>query len=492
MGKINRRLFLGLGISSAGAIIAANWVKGQNRNLIAQPKIASPSIYRSQDGLLEVNLQAGNTPLKVAGMPTNLLSYNGQIPAPRLEAKPGDKVRIHFTNNLAQPTNLHYHGLHITPKDKGDNIFLKIPSGERFTYEFTIPKDHSGGTFWYHPHYHGYVADQLLGGLAGLFVVRGELDEIPEIKAAKEEFLVLKDFDVENNTVIVPRHRGRMSGREGLLITGNGTIKPNFELPQNGLLRLRLLNASSSHFYRLKLENHPFYLIATDGGALTEPVELTELLLVPGERAELLIPGTQEPGNYNLLNLPYDRGSMGMMGGMMGRGMMGRGMMGGNFPRQNSPQTIATITYGEPTKSIPLPKKLILIATLPEPRLVRRFELNHGMMPGRGMAFLINGESFNPNVISTPVKLNTVEDWELVNTGIMDHPFHLHVNQFQILSRNGKALPYLAGKDTVNVSPGEIVRLRVKFTDFTGKTVYHCHILDHEDLGMMGILEISA
>ena len=114
------------------------------------------------------------------------------------------------------------------------------------------------------------------------------------------------------------------------------------------------------------------------------------------------------------------------------------------------------------------------------------------MMPGRGMAFLINGESFNPNRISTQVKLNTVEDWELVNTGIMDHPFHLHVNQFQILSRNGKALPYLAGKDTVNVSPGEIVRLRVKFTDFTGKTVYHCHILDHEDLGMMGIMEISA
>ncbi|MDJ0574354.1 MAG: multicopper oxidase family protein [Xenococcaceae cyanobacterium MO_234.B1] len=481
MAKINRRQFLALGVGSAGAIIAANWVKGQNSNLIVQSKIASPSLYKSQDGLLEVNLEAGYTPLKVAGMPANLISYNGQIPAPRLEVKPGDTVRIHFTNNLSQPTNIHYHGLHITPTDKGDNIFLKIPSGEKFTYEFTILQNHSGGSFWYHPHYHGYVADQLLGGLAGLFIVRGKLDAIPEIKAAKEEFLVLKDFDIAGNTVIAPNHRGRMSGREGLLITGNGQINPNFELPRNGLLRLRLLNASSSHFYRLKLENHPFYLIATDGGALAEPVELTELLLVPGERAELLIPGTKEPGSYRLLNLPYDRGSMGMMGGMMGHRH--------RFSVSTSPQTIATITYGKPVKPVSLPNKLIPITILPEPKIARRFELNHGMIPGQGMAFLINGESFNPNHISTQVKLNAIEDWELVNTGIMDHPFHLHVNQFQILSRDGKSLPYLAGKDTVNVSPGETVRLRVKFNDFTGKTVY---ILDHEDLGMMAIMEILA
>ena len=162
------------------------------------------------------------------------------------------------------------------------------------------------------------------------------------------------------------------------------------------------------------------------------------------------------------------------------------------FSGSTSPQTIARITYGKPVKPVSLPNKLIPITILPEPKIVRRFELNHGMIPGQGMAFLINGQNFNPNHISTQVKLNAIEDWELVNTGIMDHPFHLHVNQFQILSRDGKSLPYLAGKDTVNVSPGETVRLRVKFNDFTGKTVYHCHILDHEDLGMMGIMEISA
>ena len=127
---------------------------------------------------------------------------------------------------------------------------------------------------------------------------------------------------------------------------------------------------------------------------------------------------------------------------------------------------------------------------MPAPQTVRLFELNHGMAHGWGMVFLINGRMFDPNHIDTQVQLNTVEDWELVNTGVMDHPFHIHTNEFQVISRNGRAVPYLAWKDTVNVAPGESVRCRLRFADFAGKTVYHCHILDHEDLGMMGILEI--
>ena len=113
------------------------------------------------------------------------------------------------------------------------------------------------------------------------------------------------------------------------------------------------------------------------------------------------------------------------------------------------------------------------------------------MAPGMGMVFLINGQTFSPNRIDTQVRLNTVEDWEILNTGVMAHPFHLHVNNFQIISRNGRASPYQAWKDTVVVSPGETVRLRTRFADFIGQTVYHCHILDHEDLGMMGTLEIT-
>jgi FtsP/CotA-like multicopper oxidase with cupredoxin domain len=493
MLKINRRQFFILSTASAIAGSGADAIATSLGNCaIAQSKktlSASSNIYKSSNGLLEVNLAASAGQVTLAGKQAYLLSYNGQVPAPRLEAKAGDTVRIHFTNNLSQPTNLHYHGLHVSPNGNADNPFLSIPPGESLTYEFTIPKNHPSGTFWYHPHHHGYVAEQLFAGLAGLFIVRGQLDEIPEIKAAKEEFLVLKDFDLDaGGRIIAPNHMAMMLGREGGLLTVNGQVKPNLSIDKGGLLRLRVLNASSSRFYRLSLENHPFYLIATDGGAIDKPVQLNELLLAPGERAEVLVRGEKEPEQYRLLNLPYDRGGMGMMG--RGMGMMGGRRMG-QFDR-TSPQVLATLTYRGSVATLPLPERLIPVETLPEADTVRRFELSMGM--GMGMSFTFNGRTFDSDRVDTQVKLNAVEDWELINVDPdrMDHPFHLHINPFQIVSRNDRFRPYRAWKDTVLVRGGETVRIRIPFRDFAGKTVYHCHILDHEDLGMMGIVDMQA
>ncbi|MEB3179042.1 MAG: multicopper oxidase family protein [Nostocaceae cyanobacterium] len=485
MKQINRRQFITLTAAGAVSAVAASWIweRVSYSQLSTKPAINLPKLYKSNHGLLALNLEASNRAVKLGDKQAYLLTYNGQIPAPRLEAKPGDTVRIHFTNNLSQPTNLHYHGLHIPPTGNADNVFLSIEPKESFNYEFTIPANHPAGTFWYHPHHHGFVAEQLFGGLAGLFIVRGELDEIPEIKAAQEEFLVLQDFAVDGEgRLMSSAHMSIMTGREGDVITINGQPNPTLSLPALGLVRWRILNASCSRFYRLSLENHPFYLIATDGGALTQPVKISELLLTPGQRAEVLIKGDQQPGKYRLLNLPYNRGGMGM--GMMGR----RGMMGRN---DDTSTVLATINYGSGVKPASLPTKLSAIPALPKPQQVRRFELNHGMAPGMGMVFLINGQPYERDRIDTQVKLDTVEDWEIINTGVMDHPFHLHVNHFQVISRNGQPEPYPAWKDTVLVPRGETVRIRIPFRDFAGKTVYHCHILDHEDLGMMGNLAIS-
>lgn len=489
MPQINRRQFLVLSVASAVTASVTNWTIAQGNKTPA----ASSKLYKSANGLLELNLEAGIRPVTLAGRQAYLMSYNGQIPAPRLEAKAGDTARIHFTNNLSQSTNLHYHGLHVPPTGNADNPFLSIEPGESLTYEFIIPKNHPSGTFWYHPHHHGYVAEQLFAGLAGLFIVRGELDEIPEIQAAKEEFLVLKDFDLdESGRIISPNHMAMMLGREGQLLTVNGQVNSNLSIAKGGLLRLRILNASPSRFYRLSLENHPLYLIATDGGGINAPVKLEELLLAPGERAEVLVRGEKEPGQYRLLTLPYDRGGMGMMGGHM---------MGNST--QSRPQVLATLTYQGSVATLPLPKQLISVETLPEPETVRRFELSMamgsgmgmGMMgSGRGMSFTFNGQTFDMDRIDTQVKLNTIEDWELINVDPdrMAHPFHLHINRFQIVSRNGQPEPYRVWKDTVLVRGGESVRIRIPFRDFAGKTVYHCHILDHEDLGMMGIVEIKS
>ncbi len=416
----------------------------------------------------------------------NLLAYNGQIPGPRLEAKPGDTVRIRFQNNLPDPTNLHYHGLHIPPTGNADNVFLRVGSGEQVTYEFSIPQTHSGGLAYYHPHLHGYVADQILGGLGGIFIVRGPLDEILEIQAAEEIFLFLKDFVVEQHRPMM----GRMAGREGDLVTVNGQVNPSFSIPAGGLARLRLVNASNARFYRLALEKHPFYLIATDGHPLSVPVEMSELLLSPGERAEVLVRGEQEPDEYRLLDLPYSRGEMGMMGSMMGRRRRRPGMM--HQSDQGSPQTLATLSYSGQVELQSLPQKLLPVDALTAPTTERKFALNHGMVPGQGMVFLINGKSFDPQRIDTEVSLDTIEDWEISNTGVMDHPFHLHTNPFQVVARNGQPTTYQAWKDTVLVPTGETVRIRIPFRDYPGKTVYHCHILDHEELGMMGMIEMQV
>ncbi|MGB3693763.1 MAG: multicopper oxidase domain-containing protein [Spirulinaceae cyanobacterium] len=376
MAKINRRQFLTFSAAGASTAIFTSCKRGKSSysKTLGNSSLDLPQLHKSTNGLLELGLQASERPVNLDGKQADLLTYNGQIPAPRLEAKAGDQVRIHFTNNLSQPTNIHYHGLHIPIVGNADNVFLKIKPGDKLTYEFKIPLNHPGGTFWYHPHLHGLVAEQLFGGLAGLFIVRGELDAIPEIKAAKEEFLVLQDFALDNDgKPIDSAQMSLMAGREGDIITINGQVNPSLSLSEAGLLRLRILNASPSRFYRLVLEDHPFYQIATDGG------------------------------------------------GMMGRNRNNR---------RNESITLATLNYESSTNSLSLPSKLTSIPQLPQPQQVRRFELNHGMNPGLGMGFLINGEPYQGDRLDTEVKLGTVEDWEIINAG---------------------------------------------------KTVYHCHILDHED-----------
>ncbi|HEY9823879.1 MAG TPA: multicopper oxidase family protein [Stenomitos sp.] len=499
MHPIKRRTFLMLSGGAVGSVLLTRCTNRPLSSLQMPPSTAIAAVT-SQGGLLDLALEARPTTLTMGNQQGHLFAYNGSIPGPRLEAKPGDTVKIRFRNQLTQPTNLHFHGLHIPPTEHADNIFLTVPPQESLTYQFTLPQNHPGGTFYYHPHLHEWVASQVFGGLGGIFVVRGALDEIPEVKAAKEVFLFIKDFAFDaNGQLPSPNHRDQMLGREGKVVTVNGQVNPHLTVAKGGLLRLRIVNASTSRFYRLQLEDHPLHLIATDSGAIAQPIELSELLLSPGERVEVLVKGDRNPGQYRLLNLPYDRGGM----GMMGSGMMGGGMMGNmhHRPPENAtqaPQILATITYsGSTTTPLPLPRKLLPIAALPPANRTRRIEMSMSMGMGNGgmnMAFLFNGQPFDMDRVDAAVKLGSVEDWEIVNVDPdgMEHSFHLHTHPFQVVSRNGQPAPYLSWKDTVRVQANETVRLRIPFRDYPGKTVYHCHVLDHEDLGMMGIVDVQT
>jgi FtsP/CotA-like multicopper oxidase with cupredoxin domain len=172
-----------------------------------------------------------------------------------------------------------------------------------------------------------------------------------------------------------------------------------------------------------------------------------------------------------------------MMGGM--------GMRAAGTGQEDS-ESIATVITSGATQPQPLPQQLLPVEELLNPLRTRRFVMNHGMAPGMGMAFLINGKTYDHERIDTRVQLAETEEWELVNTGVMDHPFNLHVNPMQVISRNGGPEPYRAWRDVVLVRAGETVHVRIRFNDFPGKSVYHCHILDHEELGMMGNLLIEA
>ncbi|MGB3613169.1 MAG: multicopper oxidase family protein [Elainellaceae cyanobacterium] len=440
----------------------------------------------STNGLLEISLKAQPGNQTLAGQSVRALAYNGQFPGPLLEARAGDTVRLTLSNAINTPTNLHYHGLHISPEV--DNVFREVAPGEQYTYEFQIPGNHPAVTAWYHPHYHLNVAPQVFGGLVGPLIVRGELDEIPEIQQADEAVVLLQDVEPDPQRSLQPHPLAKRWGREGSLILANGQQNPALNLPQNGLLRLRLINASASRIYQLQLQNHPWYLMATDRGAIAEPAELETLLLSPGERAEVLIPGRRDPGEYSLVSLPYDRGlaeSRSALGDAVDQ------MAGVVRPMQT---TVATLRYveGDRTEPLPLPKQLIPVEPLPEPQVTREFVLDHGLdADAASTGFTINGQSFVMGQVNTRVRLNDVEDWRITNKASIDHPFHLHTNRFQVVERNGRPEPMPAWKDTVGLKGYESVTIRVQFDDFVGRTVYHCHILDHEDQGMMGVLEIQ-
>jgi FtsP/CotA-like multicopper oxidase with cupredoxin domain len=279
----------------------------------------------------------------------------------------------------------------------------------------------------------------------------------------------------------------RMQGREGDLVLVNGHLAPRVRARPGTLERWRVLNASPSRYQLLRVEGHVLHVIATDAGRIARPVARHALLLAPGERTEVLIdPGAR--GSYAVRSDAYDRGRA--MGGMMGGRRSSRG------------RTIATLVVRGDGSSGVLPSRLPPTAPASAAPVSRRRTITLDMAMGRGMGgmmrggamdgtFTIDGRTFDPSRTDVRVGLDTVEEWTIENPTSMDHPFHLHVWPFEVLDGGGGAVISGGRKDTVNVPAGSSVVLRIPFTGLGGRTVYHCHILDHEDLGMMGVIDVS-
>ena len=293
----------------------------------------------------------------------------------------------------------------------------------------------------------------------------------------------------------------RMTGREGSTIVVNGLPQPRISAQAGTLEHWRFINASPSRYYALSLDGHPLQQIGSDGGRLDRPLPIDELVLAPGERAEVVIPlsGT---GTFALVTRPVDRGGMGMagQGGGMGSGGMGAGMGRGATSGTTAAAStvVARLDVGGAADAAPaLPSILRPVADPSPDSVVRTRDVTLSMNMGMGGAggdgqFLIDGRSFDANRVDITTRLGTTEDWIIHNTSSMDHPFHLHVWPFRVVERSDGSTPPPGWKDTVNVPAGQSVRLRIPFRDLAGRAVYHCHILDHEDLGMMGVIETSS
>ena len=446
-----------------------------------------PEILTSERGLLEVTLRAAPTEVPWRDATRYAYTYNGSTPGPTLRVRPGDRLVVHLENRLGDDTNLHTHGLHVSPEGDADNIFIRVPPGQSRTYTYDIPQDHRSGLFWYHPHTHGTVARQVAAGLAGAIVVVDDVDDLPEIASSSERLWVLSDPPIgAGPDILETGAMDAMAGRSGDELLVNGRDRRDLVVDAGTLERWRIVNASASRYYRLAVDDQPLHRIASDGGRLSAPERVGELLLAPGERTELLVAPT-EPGTYAVRALPYDRGSPGM-----GGGMMGDRMMGGDDATSTDEAVIATMTVRGRSQAAPLPTSLLEVDALAAPaatasRVLELGEQMGSMTGGAMMSFTIDGRTFDADRTDISVPLDTVEAWEIRNPTHMDHPIHLHVWPFLVID----APPGTGWKDTINVPAGESVSILVPFTSIKGRTVFHCHILDHEDLGMMATIEVT-
>lgn len=424
--------------------------------------------------VLEVELTAASERLELRpGSETDVYAYNGRVPGPLLLAEEGDSVVVHFTNELPEETTVHWHGIHLPARFDGSPLGA-VPPGETYTYTFRL-KPGSAGTYWYHPHPHHRTAWQVGMGLYGGIIVRDPDDPLPE--GLEDKLLILSDnrFDEDGELDFAeegtPQARvDERNGREGDVLFVNDEIMPTIPLRSGEVQRWRVVNASGARIYRLSLEGHDLLHAGSDGGLFEESLERDELTLANGDRAELLVRGRGEPGESTVLrSLPYDR------------------YMPQFRPDDwDEPLELLRLEYTDepPVEPVALPETLRSVPALDAAEAIDEFRLIR-MSQGK-----INSKTMDIDRVDEVAERGTIEVWEVKNLVGMDHPFHIHGIQFQVLDRNGEPVDQPRWEDTVNVPAFEEVRLLVPMDHYPGKWMFHCHNLDHEDQGMMGILEV--
>ena len=459
----------------------------------------------SLDGVrhYDLTLQRGSRTF-LPGMTTETFGINGDYLGPTILMHRNEQVAMSVHNQLQEPSSLHWHGFHVPASEDG-GPHQQIEHGETWSPSFRVMQN--GGTFWYHSHVFHKAGEQVYKGLAGMILVRDQGEsylELPGTYGIDDIPLVVQDrrFGRDGNFSYMSVYDDLVKGLHGDTILVNGTWKPVFE-PTTRLVRFRLLNAANARSFVFAFsDGREFHQIASDGGLLNEPVSMTSLELAPAERAEILVDFSD--GREVMLVSLAMQSNFAVFPGAMSRLMRSLNAQSFDILRIRPATTLTGQTR--------LPQRMTVIErpAVRDAMQVRQLRLSMGFGsrsgedrgPGTGARTglgggyggghsSINGRMMDIDFINETIPINSTEIWELTNNSPMAHPFHIHHGQFQILDRNGNppAANEQGWKDTVKVGSGELVRIVMRFEDFADPDnpyMYHCHILEHEDQGMMG------
>ncbi|MCH8984017.1 MAG: multicopper oxidase domain-containing protein [Acidobacteria bacterium] len=472
-GYLFRDQFLNDGNPSS---TATDVIRGQRLpipDLLTGTEIDGKQVY-------DLTMQQGSM-VYVPGKQTATFAYNGNILGPTLLMHKGDEVVINVTNQLGEPTTTHWHGIHL-PAIMDGGPHQIIDDGSTWQAQYTIMNEEA--TFWYHPHLEGMTAEHVYAGLAGLLIVKDPQSELalPDQYGSDDIPLIVQDKIIDADGSF--NYPGTNFGVKGDQFLVNGAVTPVFDAPAQ-LVRFRLLNGSNARFYNFGFsDDRQFHQIGTDGGLLERPVPMTRLRLSNGERAEILVDFSGQQGSQvRLMSFSSE--------------LDGINPVYNSNALDNSTFDLMTIDVVSATANptTDLPASLATISRIEEDQVsrTRSFELEMGFSG----PMTINGVSMDMDRIDQTVKVDDTEIWEVVNSSDMPHPFHVHDIQFLVLTRDGSppADNEAGWKDTVLVMPRETVRIITRFSDYTDPDhpyMFHCHILEHEDAGMMGQFVVVA
>lgn len=451
--------------AASGALSAGLQARGTD--------LQDPPEVVSHHGVLRTTVVVERRKVWVGDRRLWALTYNGRYMPPTLRARPGDRIELAMVNRvgakwqgIGADTNVHVHGLHVSPRQPADDIFISIKPGTTYHYSYRLPRDLTPGTYWYHSHMDMYSAGQVAGGESGLIVIDGLRKYLPpSLRHITEHVVALKDNQIQGDEIkINPLSIQAKTNR-----TVNGQQNPVIRIRPGETQLWRLANIGANIYYKLHLKGFTFHVIAQDGYPVHRVYSAKTLIVSAAARYDVLVQADRA-GTAQLETQPFNTGPA-----------------GNTFPQVN----LATVvTGGDPVDRARIPSHFGPLVDLTHANVAGRKTMVYTEQASPAKYF-INGKYFDPNRVDFVSRLNTVEEWTVRNDTQEDHSFHVHTNQFQVMSLNGKAVdPANSWHETVNILRGQKLVLRIRFSDFTGRTVVHCHILNHEDMGMMSVLNI--